>query len=61
MDVMRDAARVMEAAAKAGPHDVHLELGGKSSMIVFDDVEDVEATVDWACVGVFGNSGQVCR
>ncbi|CAM9780983.1 unnamed protein product, partial [Hapterophycus canaliculatus] len=52
--------RVMEAAAKAGPTDVHLELGGKSAMIVFDDVEDVGATVDWACVGIFSNSGQVC-
>ncbi|CAN0292788.1 unnamed protein product [Pylaiella littoralis] len=52
--------RVMEAAAKAGPTDVHLELGGKSAMLVFDDVEDVEATVDWACVGIFSNSGQVC-
>ncbi|CAM9397565.1 unnamed protein product [Scytosiphon promiscuus] len=52
--------RVMEAAAKAGPTDVHLELGGKSAMIIFDDVEDVGATVDWACVGIFSNSGQVC-
>ncbi|CAM9627093.1 unnamed protein product [Ascophyllum nodosum] len=52
--------RVMEAAAKAGPTDVHLELGGKSAMIVFDDVEDVRATVDWICVGVFSNTGQVC-
>lgn len=51
----------MEAAARAGPLDVHLELGGKSAMIVFDDVEDVKATVDWACVGIFSNSGQVCR
>jgi len=45
----------------AGPTDVHLELGGKSAMIVFDDVEDLAATVDWACVGIFSNSGQVCR
>lgn len=51
----------MEAAAKAGPNDVHLELGGKSAMLVFEDVEDVAATVDWACVGIFSNSGQVCR
>lgn len=51
----------MENAAKAGPTDVHLELGGKSAMLVFDDVEDVAATVDWACVGIFSNSGQVCR
>ncbi len=51
----------MAAAALAGPTDVHLELGGKSAMIVFDDVEDLAATVDWACVGIFSNSGQVCR
>lgn len=51
----------MENAARAGPTDVHLELGGKSAMLVFDDVEDVAATVDWACVGIFSNSGQVCR
>ncbi|CAN0521960.1 unnamed protein product [Laminaria digitata] len=37
------------AAASAGPCGVHMELGGKSAMIVFDDVEDMNATVDW-CV-----------
>lgn len=51
----------MQAAANAGPNDVHLELGGKSAMLVFDDVEDINATVDWICVGIFSNSGQVCR
>lgn len=35
------------AAAAAGPAGVHMELGGKSAMIVFDDIEDIEATVDW--------------
>lgn len=38
------------AAAAAGPCGVHMELGGKSAMIVFDDIEDIDATVDW-CVG----------
>lgn len=35
------------AAAAAGPAGVHMELGGKSAMIVFDDIEDIDATVDW--------------
>eukprot|EP00903_Cladosiphon_okamuranus_P008338 g8021.t1 len=48
------------AAAAAGPAGVHMELGGKSAMIVFDDIEDIDATVDWICVGIFFNSGQVC-
>lgn len=37
----------MKAAAAAGPNGVAMELGGKSAMIVFDDVEDVKSTVDW--------------
>ncbi|CAN0270524.1 unnamed protein product [Pylaiella littoralis] len=48
------------AAAAGGPAGVHMELGGKSAMIVFDDIEDIDATVDWICVGIFFNSGQVC-
>lgn len=35
------------AAAAAGPVGVHMELGGKGAMIVFDDVQDIDATVDW--------------
>lgn len=37
------------AAAAAGPCGVHMELGGKSAIIVFDDVEDMNSTIDW-CV-----------
>ncbi|CAM9460686.1 unnamed protein product [Ectocarpus sp. 6 AP-2014] len=48
------------AAAAGGPAGVHLELGGKGAMIVFDDIEDIDATVDWICMGIFFNSGQVC-
>lgn len=36
------------AAAAGGPAGVHMELGGKSAMIVFDDIEDIDATVDWS-------------
>lgn len=41
---VRTGQHIMRAAATTGPRGVSLELGGKSSMIVFDDV-DVEATV----------------
>lgn len=38
-----------------------LELGGKSAFIVFDDSEEyLDAVVDWAMVGIFSNTGQVC-
>jgi betaine-aldehyde dehydrogenase len=38
---------------------VSLELGGKSPLIVFDDV-DVDIAVDLALFGAFYNQGQVC-
>uniref|UniRef100_A0A0A9D2R3 AMADH2 n=1 Tax=Arundo donax TaxID=35708 RepID=A0A0A9D2R3_ARUDO len=38
---------------------VSLELGGKSPLIVFDDV-DIDKAVEWAMYGVFANAGQVC-
>lgn len=36
-----------------------IELGGKSAMVVFDDV-DIEATVDWIMCGIFICAGQIC-
>jgi len=36
-----------------------LELGGKSSMIVFEDA-DMDSVVDWIMVGIFMCTGQVC-
>lgn len=36
-----------------------LELGGKSPVIVFPDV-DIEETVERVALGIFANSGQVC-
>mmetsp|Transcript_14593 Transcript_14593/g.37780 ORF Transcript_14593/g.37780 Transcript_14593/m.37780 type:complete len:407 (-) Transcript_14593:262-1482(-) len=36
-----------------------LELGGKGAMLVFDDA-DVGSVVDWAMVGIFVTSGQIC-
>jgi betaine-aldehyde dehydrogenase len=38
---------------------VTLELGGKSSIIVFNDV-DIDAAVEWIMMGIFFNQGQVC-
>ncbi|NVK42024.1 MAG: aldehyde dehydrogenase family protein [Oceanospirillaceae bacterium] len=38
---------------------VTLELGGKSPVLVFDDV-DIEATAEAVAQGIFFNSGQVC-
>jgi 1-pyrroline dehydrogenase len=38
---------------------VHLELGGKAPMIVFDDA-DLEKVNEWVKIGGFFNSGQDC-
>lgn len=38
---------------------VSLELGGKSPLLVFDDV-DIEKAVEWAIFGAFFNQGEVC-
>lgn len=51
-------SRVAEAGAKT-VKNVSLELGGKSPIIVFDDV-DIDQVVDWIMLGIFFNSGQVC-
>jgi betaine-aldehyde dehydrogenase len=50
--------RVM-AEASAGPVPVTLELGGKSAILVFDDVE-VQRAVEWIMFGIFWNKGEVC-
>lgn len=50
--------RIMTAAAQM-VKPVSLELGGKSPLIVFDDV-DIDKAVEWAMFGCFANAGQVC-
>lgn len=38
---------------------ISLELGGKSPLIIFDDV-DINTAVEWIMFGIFWNQGQVC-
>ncbi len=40
---------------------VALECGGKSPQIVMNDVADMDAALDAAIFGAFGNAGQVCN
>ncbi|MBL9068851.1 MAG: aldehyde dehydrogenase family protein [Sphingopyxis sp.] len=51
-------AKIMAAAAP-DIKNVSLELGGKSAILIFDDV-DIEVAVEWIMFGVFWNQGQVC-
>ncbi|KAM0939006.1 putative betaine-aldehyde dehydrogenase [Dioscorea sansibarensis] len=50
--------KVMTAAAQV-IKPVSLELGGKSPIIVFEDV-DIEKAVEWALFGCFWTNGQIC-
>lgn len=47
------------AACAEGLKRISLELGGKSPLLVFDDV-DIDISVDIALFGAFFNQGQVC-
>src|SRR5438477_1277459 len=51
--------REVAKAASQTLKRVHLELGGKAPVVVFDDA-DLEAVNTWVKVAVFGNSGQDC-
>ena len=51
MEVARSAARDVKR--------VHLELGGKAPVIVFDDA-DIEAAVEGIAIGGYFNAGQDC-
>lgn len=37
-----------------------VELGGKGAIVVFDDIANLDAVVDWIMIGIFSCSGQVC-
>ncbi|KAF9270329.1 aldehyde dehydrogenase [Marasmius fiardii PR-910] len=51
--------KIQEAAAKSNLKVVHLELGGKSPNIIFDDA-GLEQAVKWSSSGIFFNMGQAC-
>ncbi|GLK68921.1 aldehyde dehydrogenase family protein [Hansschlegelia plantiphila] len=51
--------RKIMASAAADLKKVSLELGGKSPILVFDDV-DIARAVEWVMFGAFVNQGQVC-
>jgi betaine-aldehyde dehydrogenase len=53
------AGREVAAAAAGGLKRVHLELGGKAPVIVFDDADPVAAAEAIAVAGYF-NAGQDC-
>jgi aldehyde dehydrogenase (NAD+) len=50
---------IMEAASKSNLKKVSLELGGKSPLVVFDDV-NLDEVVPLAQEAIFTNSGQIC-
>ena len=54
----RGGGAVLHACADA-LRPAHLELGGKGSLVVFDDA-DLAAAADWAVHGIFACAGQVC-
>jgi len=53
------AGMEVAASAAAGVKRVHLELGGKAPVVVFDDA-DVEAAAEGIAFGGFFNAGQDC-
>ncbi|MFD7154105.1 aldehyde dehydrogenase [Kribbella sp. NPDC059898] len=47
-------------AGESNMKQVWLEAGGKSAVVVLDDVHDLDAVADGVAAGIFTNSGQVC-
>ncbi|MCM2388594.1 aldehyde dehydrogenase family protein [Streptomyces albipurpureus] len=54
-----ETGRHVMAAAARNLTPVHLELGGKSPVVVFAD-SDLEQAVGWAMMAAFVNMGEVC-
>jgi betaine-aldehyde dehydrogenase len=54
-----DTGKVISRNAADSLKRVHLELGGKAPVVVFDDA-DVSSAVDWIKIAGFFNSGQDC-
>lgn len=55
----RATGSLVAAAAAANVRPAELELGGKSSLIVFEDA-DIEKAVQWALFGSMWTNGQIC-
>jgi betaine-aldehyde dehydrogenase len=55
---VRAGMQVAESASKQLKR-VHLELGGKAPVIIFDDA-DIEAAAEWIAVAGYFNAGQDC-
>lgn len=53
------AGRVIGAQASVSFTQTHLELGGNSALVVFDDV-DIEAAASCGATGNFTHAGQIC-
>ncbi|UZJ57411.1 hypothetical protein CBS101457_006731 [Exobasidium rhododendri] len=51
--------KIMQAAANTNMKKVTLELGGKSPVLVFDDV-DVDKAIPWVALAILFNQGQDC-
>nr|AHH24261.1 betaine aldehyde dehydrogenase [Atriplex nummularia] len=51
-------SKIMASAAQL-VKPVTLELGGKSPVIMFEDI-DIETAVEWTLFGVFWTNGQIC-
>ncbi|RLN03598.1 uncharacterized protein C2845_PM13G12800 [Panicum miliaceum] len=54
-----ETGKKVMAAAALMVKPVTMELGGKSPIVVFDDV-DVEKAVEWTLFGCFWTNGQIC-
>lgn len=51
--------KMIQAKSSVNLKALSLECGGKSPMVVFDDC-NLEKAIEWACIGLFSNSGQIC-
>ncbi len=49
----------MQASGASNLKRVSLELGGKSPLVVFDDVADLDEAADICYNAIFANHGQV--
>ena len=55
-----EVGKAIQRAAADNLKRVSLELGGKSPLILFDDVENLDAAAEAALWAIFSNSGQNC-